>query len=204
MKPATTFFVLALLVTTQFAVTGSAHGAAIGMPESTLRIGYGIGLANLSIEDPNGPAESKSIFQPFRVIVTDWFRGDVRYWGEFYYQDATLKASQTSVGQSVSQYGLQLSAQKSFYVNAIWSPWLGVGVDLSQNSYSSRHTVDDDGFLQNRFADRSEIDPGLIFNLISETELNRDWEMGVKLEQRLSITDGIDQLSLSVFVLNHF
>jgi len=204
MKTASIFFVLALSVVMQFAVPGSAHGAAIGMPESTVRIGYGVGLANLSIEDPNGPTASESVFQPFRIIVTDWFRGDVRYWGEFYYQDATLSASQTSIGQKVNQYGVQLSAQRSFIVNARWSPWLGVGIDLSRNDYSSRHTVDADGFLQSRFANRSETDLGLIFNLVSETELNEEWGMGVKLEQRLPISDGIEQLSLSVFVLNYF
>lgn len=204
MNSTATFFAFALAMLTQLSVIGVVHSAAIGMPESTLRVGYGIGLGDLSIDDPNGPTASKRAFQPFRIIVTDWFRGDIRYWGEFYYQDVTLSASQVSIGQKVNQYGLQLSAQKNFIVNTRWSPWLGVGVDLSQNKYSSRHTVDGDGFLQSRFADRSETDLGIILNLVSEAELNREWEMGVKLEQRLTITDGIDQLSLSVFVLNHF
>ncbi len=204
MKHAPLFLIFFLFFTTQFVVTGNAHGAAIGMPESTLRVGYGVGLGSLSIADPSGATESKMIVQPLRVIVTDWFRGDIRYWAEFFYQDATLKATQTQIGQTVNQYGLQLSAQRSFNVIPRWSPWFGVGLDLALNNYSGRHTVASDGFLEARFSNRSETDLGFIFNMVSEMELSQEWGVGCKLEQRFSITGGTEQLSLSFFVINVF
>ncbi len=202
-KPTPVFFLFTILLV-QFSLPGAAYSVAIGMPESTLKVGYGVGMGRLSIEDPDGASASENGVQPFRVIVADWLRGDIRYWGELFFQSATLSASQMNIGQTVGQYGVQLSAQKNLKVGGHWYPWLGVGVDLSRVSYSRRHTIDSDGFLQNRFSDRNEIDLGIIVNLISETELNRDWDVGAKLEQRFSLSGGIKQLSLSLFLLSHF
>ena len=50
------FVVLLALIRLVFLDT--VHAAAIGMPESTARFGYALGLTQLSIDDPDGPTDS--------------------------------------------------------------------------------------------------------------------------------------------------
>jgi hypothetical protein len=179
----------------------SIHTAAIDMPENTARFGYALGMARLSIDDPDGATDTVTEVQPITFTYTNWLNGGYRYWSELYYQQTSLDASTTAIGQDIAQYGLRFSVQRNLPMGDNWTPWLGLGLDLSRSDYSKRHTVDSDGFLLERFSDRDETGLGLVINLVTEWGLRDDWYLSAKLEQIIPLGNGLKATSLSIGVL---
>lgn len=163
--------------------SSSAYGAALGQAQRASMFGYSIGAALVSVDDPVGDTDTVWVLQPVTLIYTARLWSSVRYWSELYYYQATLEAGLNKVGQDVRRYGTRLSLQKSLRVSPKWLAWFGVGVDISQAKYTSRHSIDSDGFLLETFSDREEIAAAGVINILGEWSLNRDWFIGVKLEQ---------------------
>jgi hypothetical protein len=161
------------------------------MPQSTAKIGYAAGAVHLSVDDSKGDTSDDWAILPITLIYTDWLMRDIRFWTDFYYYETDLDASTRNVGQNVERYGLRLSLQKSLRVSPLWAPWFGIGLDVSQTQYSDRHTVDEEGFLLERYADRDETAVSLIVNVLSEWSLTKKWSAGVKLEQAIPINADI-------------
>ncbi|MEJ2347118.1 MAG: hypothetical protein P8090_17280 [Gammaproteobacteria bacterium] len=98
--------------------------------------------------------------QPLTLIYTDWLPGGLRYWAEGYFARTNLDAAAGKVAEDVSRYGIQFAVQRNFRWGW-WSPWLGVGMDVSRNRYSKRYTVDSDGYLLATYPDRSTTAVGI-------------------------------------------
>ena len=184
-------------------LSGGAWAAALGLPESTARIGYAAGVSRLTVDDPAGPAETAINAQPLTLIYTDLLSGKLRYWVEGYYFPTTLDASTTDIGQDISRIGAQLALQRNVQWRQ-WSPWLGLGIDVSRNSFTHRHTADSDGFLLNSYADRSATAFGISAHLVNEWALTRDWDISAKLGQVFAVSGGMNETSLSVGVLYRY
>lgn len=184
-------------------LASEANAAAIGLPDNTARIGYTIGLSRAAIDDPAGATKADVGVKPITLIYTDWLRSGMRYWAEAYYSRFDLEADASNVGQGVSRLGVRLLLQRNVHLGQ-WSPWLGAGVDLSQNRYSNRHTQDNDGFLLNAYADRSETAVGIHVHVVNEWTLTRNWDLIGKAEQLISISGGVTESALSVGVLYRY
>ncbi len=193
-------WILALLA---LSLSGDALAVAIGLPENTARIGYTAGISRITVDDPAGSTKAAVDVQPLTLIYTDWLPGGLRYWAEGYYARTTLDAGGSDVGQNVRRYGARLALQRNLRWGQ-WSPWLGVGADLSRNRYSIRHTVDSDGYLLNTYADRSATALGISAHIVTEWALARDWDLSAKLEQVIPVSGGIFETSLSVGVLYRY
>lgn len=184
-------------------MSGEAMAVAIGLPENTARIGYAAGFSRLAVDDPAGSTEAKWSVQPLTLIYTDWLSGGLRYWAEVYYHTASLDAGPGSVGQDVSRLGGRFSVQRSVNVGG-WSPWLGAGVAVSRDSYSARHTEDEDGFLLSAYPDRDETGFGVVLQAVNEWELSRQWDLSAKLEQLIPVSGGVSETALSFGVLYRY
>lgn len=178
--------------------------APLGLPKSTAKIGYGIGAGYVSVDDPDGDTKNSTTVLPFNFIYTDWIKGDIRQWTELYYYKTSLDADVNNIGQDVERYGVRFSLQKSFRLAKSWSPWLGAGIDLSNASYSARHTKDSEGFLIQAYPDREETDVSILLNLISEWSLQQDWTIGAKLEQSIPIGGDIMEFSAVITILYRY
>ena len=178
--------------------------APLGLPQSTAKIGYSAGYLWLSVDDPDGDTESSTGGQPFGLVYSDWFVGDFRYWAELFYYSASLDAATDKVGQDVERYGLRISAQKSFRIVEKWAPWLGLGFDVSQAKYSLRHTIDNEGFLAERFPDRDEMAVSLLVNAISEWSIAGDWSIALKLEQSIPLSSDVTEFLVSGALLYRY
>jgi len=181
-----------------------SYAAPLGLPKNTAKIGYGIGAAYISVDDPDGDTKSDLAVLPFNFIYTDWLMGDIRHWTELYYYKTSLDADATNIGQDVERYGIRFSLQKSFRLARSWSPWLGAGIDVSNASYSARHTKDSDGFLIQAYPDRDATDVSLLLNMISEWSLHQDWTLGAKLEQSIPISGDIMEFSAVMTILYRY
>jgi hypothetical protein len=180
------------------------YAAPLGLPKNTAKIGYGIGAAYMSVDDPDGDTNNSLAVLPFNFIYTDWLVSDIRYWTELYYYQTTLDADDKNIGQDVESYGIRFSLQKSFRWTRSWSPWLGAGIDVSNASYTVRHTVDSDGYLIQAYPDREETNVSLLLNIVSEWSLQRDWTLGAKLEQSIPISADIIELSAIITILYRY
>jgi len=177
----------ACLLVVILCISFPAFGAALGQPKRTSMIGYAIGATQVSVDDPRGDTETAWALQPATLIYTARLMSGVRYWSELYYYTASLDAATDRIGQDVEQFGLQISLQKSLPVSPGWVTWFGAGIGVSQTSYTTRHTIDSEGYLLARYPDRSDTGAVLLLNVVSEWALDRNWGLGVKLEQAVAM-----------------
>ncbi|WP_455202466.1 hypothetical protein [Kaarinaea lacus] len=192
-------YIMCCLLTIQCSIA-----APLGLPKNTAKIGYGIGAGYVSVDDPDGDTKNNLTVLPFNFIYTDWLKGEIRQWTELYYYKTSLDADANNIGQDVERYGIRFSLQKSFRLARSWSPWLGVGIDVSNASYTARHTKDSDGFLIQSFPDREETDLSVLLNMISEWSLRQEWTIGAKLEQSIPTSGDIMEFSAVMTILYRY
>lgn len=185
-------------------IVRAAYAGAIGMPKNTAKIGYGIGATYLSVDDPNGNTEEEWTALPVTLIHTDWLFRDVRYWSEIFYYTAPLDAAAGQVGQDVEHYGLRFSVQKSLRLTDVWAPWFGVGLGVSQATYTKRHTKDADGYLLEAYPDRDQTSIALLLNVVSEWPLTKNWDIAAKLEGSIPVDGDIEEYSALVSLLYRY
>jgi hypothetical protein len=176
-------------------------------PESvnrTAMLGYGMGMASVTVEDPVGDSNTATTFQPVTLIYTDRFLNSFRYWSEFYYYQATMEASLNKVGQDVQRYGARLSMQVHVFGTPGWSAWIGGGLDVSQAVYSARHTVDSGGFLLDVLPNREEVNMAGVVNAFAEWYLKPAWTVGVKLEQSFIGSSHIKESLVAATILYRY
>ncbi len=178
--------------------------AALGLPENTAKLGYAMGTAYVSVDDPAGNTAKEWTLLPLTLIHTDWLIGDIRYWSELFYYKAVLDPTASKVGQNMEQYGFRISLQKNLRVTRLWVPWFGVGIGASQVIYTTRHTIDSDGFLLAAYSDREQTSVTLLLNIVSEWPLARNWDIGVKLEQAIPIDGDINESSALIMLLYRY
>lgn len=181
-----------------------AVSAPLGLPDNTAKFGYSIGAASVSVDDPDGATKDHWATQPFTLIYTDWFIGDIRQWSELYYFETSLQASDTTIGQNVENYGVRFSLQKSLRMTQSLAPWFGVGVGLSNSRYFTRHTKDAEGFLIQAYDDRSETNVSFLLNILNEWSLQKDWTVGAQLQQSIPAGGDLSEFSAALTVLYRY
>jgi len=177
----------ACLLVVILCISFPAFGAALGQPKRTSMIGYAVGVTHVSVDDPQGDTESVWALQPATLIYTARLMSGVRYWSELYYHAAVLDAVKDRIGQDVERFGFQVSLQKNLPVTPGWVTWFGAGIGVSQTNYTTRHTIDSEGYLLARYPDRSDTGAVLLLNVVSEWTLSRNWSLGIKLEQAVAM-----------------
>jgi len=178
--------------------------AAIGLPDNTARVGFSLGAARLYVSDPLGDTIPVVAVQPLKVMYSEWLSGGYRAWVESYYQEASMAADESHIGQYFQQGGMHFSIQRNFKIVEFFKPWIGLGVDLSLGRYTQRHTKDDEGYLLERYADRLQPTVGSLFYLVNEWQISKEWNMGGSVLQRLSFNKAVTETSFSLFFLTRF
>lgn len=184
-----------------FGVVVNAGASVIGLPQQTTKIGVATGAGLFKVSDPGGETASSFVVQPVQVVISDWFKGQNRYWLSFYHQQYSSPASQDHIGQTVQQSGVRAIVQRNIALFSHWMPWVGMGFDAGYGEYRLRHQMDDDGYLTQRFADRSSPGLGFVMNLTSEWRVSRYWSAGFQLEQVIPFGDANRSTSANLLVL---
>ncbi|KAF0190457.1 MAG: hypothetical protein FD165_2690 [Gammaproteobacteria bacterium] len=193
---------LLTLVLALAGVPGSAHAAVIGEIErKTAGFGYVFGAGVMSVDDPDGATGDEFVVQPLALAYTRKLSGDLRYWLEPYYQAATFDASVDEIGQDLTRFGMRVSFQQYVVPAARFLPWIGAGLDIAHTQYTSRHTIDVDGYLANRFPDRSETGVNLLVNAQREWKLSGNRSVNARIEYLSPIGGDMSSLSVSLVYL---
>lgn len=173
------------------------------MPLPTARLGFAVGLANVSVDDPVGETANEWLIRPVNLIYTNELLSSRRYWLEAFYQDAVLSASQNKIGQQIKQLGLRASLQQRLGADRIGYSWLGAGLQLSNDRFVNRHTVDSAGYLAQSYPDRSGGQAAFLVSYVLERKIyNRD--VAFKLEKSVPFSDGVSEFTLAVTLLFDF
>lgn len=169
--------------------------------DESIRYGLMPGISQFSVDDPDGGTDPTQEFNPFNAILANDFGRDSRVLSQVYYQPFTLDAGVTTVGQEVSRGGVAVSWQGMLRIARAWKPWVGVGLGYSQDSFKKRYTVDKDGFLAARYANRKESAVNLILNASTEWQWTRDWDIGFHVQYETPLEGSTQALSVSVMLL---
>lgn len=182
----------------------SVHAAAIGMPEYVAKYGFAIDATLTQVDDPRGTSERENSLQPINVIyVREIPLKRWRYWAEAYYHRTRFDAKPGSIGLTAQQLGASLSLQQALDLSFFPRQhiYAGAGLQLAYNRYTKRHNVDDNGFLDESYKDKSKLQQSLLLHLFYELPIKTPWTGGLKLEQNIPINDDITETSLSFVVL---
>ncbi len=172
------------------ASVGAAHAGEFGVTV------YG---SSLSVDDSDGSTEGVSYLAPFNGFYADSLKRDLKYQVEVFTDSVTLDAGVNQVGQQIKYQGLGVSLQRRLRLSSEMKPWVGVGLDYVDVRYRERHTVDQGGFLANRYPDRSESGVNLVLNAASYWEFSHSWDIGVvaKLSQSVSTDASFMNIGIS-------
>lgn len=171
--------------------------ASVGVAHAS-EFGYTIYGSNISVDDPDGSTESVSYLAPLNGFYADSLKRDLRYQVEAFMDTVNLDAGVNQVGQEVKYQGLGVSLQRRFRLSSELKPWFGVGIDYVNVRYRERHTVDQGGFLANRYPDRNESGVNLVLNAASYWEFNRSWDYGLTAKFSQSVSSDSTFLNIGI------
>lgn len=168
------------------------------------RFGAAAVMGNYSVDDPDGNAGDSSessvvgiMTMPINRNFPAW-----RYWFQLGHSSFELDASTDEIAQSVTSTSLEGIIQKGFNVSSEFKPWLGAGVGAAMSDFNDRFTIDSDGFLAERFEDRSSNSAYLILNTgVSSRKLSKGFYVGASLSYKKPLNDGIEATELNLFFL---
>lgn len=186
-------------------LSSQACADAIGMPTQLGRVGLTFGSAYFLVTDPSGSTRSAWAARPFNLVYSQRFGTGWRHWEELFFQQGSLEAGTSTIGQTIKQAGFRASLQHSINLGPIWTPWFGGGIQVSRDRFHERHTVDAQGYLNQVLPDRSQTETAVILNASSEWRMDWNWDIGVKLEQAVPLrNEGVKTSSASLLFLYRF
>jgi len=167
----------------------------------TWRFGVLPNVAGYTVNDPNGPTDTRAGLSPALLMLVDMGR-DARLMAQVVHDSFQLSASTTNIAQDVSSTGANVEYQWMLRFTRGWKPWVGLGAGYASESYSNRYTVTPGGFLGTTYPDRTKDDFTVVLNTSTEWAVNRDWDMGVHLqiEQPVS-SDGMRVIRFGIYAV---
>ncbi|HFE37236.1 MAG TPA: hypothetical protein ENK06_02295 [Gammaproteobacteria bacterium] len=180
----------------------NVYAAAIGQP-STIQMGFGSYLNLVTANDAQGHTRRKISPQLGSLFITDWFIDDTRYLTELYASKYSFAAETGTIGEQVDNKGVRFSVQLNAKHGKYFSPWYGLGVDLSHTQYTKRHKIDSDGFLIAQYEDTTKAGINLLLNVLETWSVSSNIEVGAKLEYSIPLTQTIHGFSAGLLMIFH-
>lgn len=189
------------LLLTLLDLNAPVHAAAIGAVPAPERLRFGVlaGLSRADVDDPDGNTEAKD-YSRLALIATLPAAKDRRWFGELFYHRYDIEAGQNSIGVDVTRLGAALSYQAHFATVPL-QPWLGIGLNVSRDSFDERLTVDALGFVADRFAARTDTAIGLVLNAVTTWKWTRGTDFGLQLQYEQPLTGDINTWTLGVLLI---
>lgn len=182
-------FILSLLL------VSAAHAE-----DRTFQFGIMPVISIFNVTDPYGATESANSFNYISGVMIVSTGRDSRIFADVIYDKFSLGATQSKTGQDVTRTEGSISYQSLLRIARDWKPWAGIGLGAGSEGYKSRYILSPGGFsIFVNPAERSVNALYLIFNLSSEWQLNKSWNMGVHLKYEQPTGDGTKALRLGMY-----
>jgi len=168
--------------------------------KSLTQLGFGTKLSHVSVDDDIGQTDSIISAQALSVFFTNQFIKGTQYLSEVHISNYAFEADASHVGQEVNQLGVRFTVQKQQKFFQDFLPLVGVGFELSSASYKKRHSVDNDGFLVNQYDNTSELNFGILFNILKKWKINSEIDVAAKLEYSLPVAQAVNRISFGFII----
>jgi len=124
----------------------------------TLRYGLATSIGVVQPGDPDGDTAMASDLTIFNGIATMRYqKNNQRLWADVSYQFFSVSASEEEIGQDVSRLRAAVLFQKHLQLNGM-KLWAGGGGGLLYENADIRHTIDESGYLKEKFDTRNTFD----------------------------------------------
>jgi hypothetical protein len=165
------------------------------------KIGFSPAYALFSIDDPDGDAKGFNGFQAVGLTTIHDMNNKYRLMSVFNYYKFSVDPSGEKIGQNVKGYQIGALVQHIIRVARGLNFYAGGGVAYTNADFTSRHNVDEDGYLLNRYHDRTESFCYLLANVSKEWEVTKSFEIGADVTYQYAIGDGFSGFkgALSLF-----
>jgi len=171
-------------------------------PGNSIKFGWAPFFSpNLTVDDPDGSADSSQEFVALSAVAMFPFGRDNRWVTNVTKYDFTLDASTSDVGQDVKSITVAGFYQWRFRLSRYFKPWVGLGPQIEFSDKTARHTLDSDGFLAQTFSDQDSVAYAAGFNASHEWQLSDHIDVGVNAEYMFSIVDAIEGGSFGALLL---
>ncbi len=184
-----------------FCGASNVLASAIGAPETYEQWGAGVSFTLMDVNEPKGETEDPLVVSPVNLMYINRTISGNSYIIEGFFQEATLDASPTEIGQEVERLGLRASLLKSVKPELIEGLLVGGGMYLTREAYTARHKVDSDGFLLEKFSDRKEVILGFQAELMKSWSIREDWDFSLRALYEVPVGDGASGLVISAYIL---
>jgi hypothetical protein len=158
----------------------NVFASAIGLKKSTIKLGVQTSAGFYEWADKQGATRRTSELTSPELVFSNWLSGNNRLWLELYNHQYAQVATQEHVGKFIDFWGVRLSNAKLIDSNDFFTPWLGAGLDARFYSESKRHTIDQDGYLAERFPDTRGQNVYVFGFMHKEWKLNTNLLWGLK------------------------
>ncbi len=186
---------LPVLLLAACGVSTAAHA------DNAMRFGISPSVSAFQLKDPDGPTANGSAFTPLSGLLIASAGRDARVLVQVQYDDFSIPASTTDIGENVTRLGGDVSYQTLFRLSRAWKPWGGIGLGYAGERYTTRYTLTPGGHLATQYPDRTVGSVALVLNTSTEWRLNRDWWMGVQLQYEQPLGSGASALRLGLYLV---
>lgn len=164
---------------------------SVGAVSADTMIGVAPGLVYFEIDDPDGETDDITGGMPLALAFVHDLNNKTRIYTKLKYIDADVDASTSQIGQDVTGYQVVSSWQHVIKFSHEFQFYAGIGLGFTQADFKNRHTVDVDGFLATRYADRDEQFFSVVANLSQEWEMTQKINLGIDLSYQHDMGDGL-------------
>jgi hypothetical protein len=123
-----------------------------------------------------------------------------RYWIQGQYHSLDFDGSETEIGQSVSGFEVAVLYQSKFRLSRHFKPWLGIGLSVAALDFEDRFITDNQGFLAQRFDDKSETGIAVDFNFTTEIDWFKDYDTGFSFRVSVPTSDVLAKAEAGFYI----
>lgn len=155
-------------------------------------IGVMPAVMNYSSQEPEGNTSREMVVYPLTLNATFNINRINRIVTDLRYVDFDIPAGNGGLGVTVNGYQFSTMFQHQFRLARNFRPWVGGGVVSSIVDTTDRYRTDSDGFLVERFDDRSETSLAGVVSAGLEFEITRQWHLAVEARYERPFSDGLE------------
>ena len=193
MKKTLLFIAVATVSTTSYA-------------RNDLSVSVSTTMAGYTYEDSDGESDSATFVIPITIGAEYELDRVNKLYASWRVIDEDIDATKSG-DMGVTLEGSQLEASWLHKVRLArhFKPYVGFGIRTSFIEASSKHTVDDEGFLLETFESTEDTNLSAVFSVYSDWEISRDgWYIDTRFTYDIPFGDGLQGYAVSAGIKHEF
>jgi len=155
----------------------------------------------VSLDDPAGGTEVQTHLTFLNGIATIPYKRDHRIFVHLFYKQFDLDHSNNKVSGTAKSTGLNTSYQTKLRLSRNWKPWVGGGIEFSNDTFQNRILLDGDGFIIKDFPDREIKAVTLLINASMILKQMRPFDLGIHFQYEFPISGDIQRFTVAATIL---